>query len=122
MPTKRPYHYIELWKRKAIIECALNKNKSIKRCAKELGVKYITAKHIVKLYKTTGRIETKCSNKGVNKKDTRTKASISEAESPTLKGLNNCFNTFSSRSTIESNYANPEANGEELQCQKSPNY
>ena len=109
MPTKRPYHYIELWKRKAIIECALNKNKSIKRCAKELGVKYITAKHIVKLYKTTGRIETKCSNKGVNKKDTRTKASISEAESPTLKGLNNCFNTFSSRSTIEKQLCQPRS-------------
>lgn len=69
MTGKRSYTYIELWKRKAIIQCALDKSKSIKKCAKDLGVKYITAKHIVKLFKKTGRIETKCSNRGMSKEE-----------------------------------------------------
>lgn len=67
MANKRNYTYIELWKRKAIIECFLNKNESVKKCAQRLGVKYITAKHIVKVYKRTGNIETKLMKKSSNK-------------------------------------------------------
>lgn len=63
MKNKRPYHYIDLWKRKEIIECSITKSESIKKCANRLGVKYITAKHIVKVYKETGKIETKIMQK-----------------------------------------------------------
>jgi len=59
MLKKREYHYIELWKRKEIIEWFQSKKESIKKCSQRLGIKYITAKHIVKIYKKTGKIETK---------------------------------------------------------------
>lgn len=78
-------------------------------------MKYITAKHIVKLFKTTGRIETKCSNKPANKKDTLTQASTSEAASPTLKhGQASSF--------VESNYTHTDASMQKLQCMHAPNH
>lgn len=79
MSNKRDYNYIELWKRKSIIQCALDKTKSIKKRAGELGVKYITAKQIVKLYKKTGRIVTKgCRNQEDNQFGTEKIANVSE--------------------------------------------
>ena len=74
MKNKRPYHYIDLWKRKEIIECSITKSESIKKCAKRLGVKYITAKHIVKVYKETGKIETKIMQKEAVKQQYFTKS------------------------------------------------
>lgn len=67
MSKKRQYNYVELWKREAIIECALTKSKSIKKRAQELGIKYITAKHIVKLYREQGRVVTKACRKEKSK-------------------------------------------------------
>ena len=52
--------------KKKIIECSLTKKQSLKKCAQSLGVKYITAKHIVKVYKRTGQITTKIMNKFSN--------------------------------------------------------
>ena len=66
MSNKRPYSYVELWKRKKIIECSLTRKETVKKCAQRLGVKYITAKHIVKVYKRTGQIETKITKKSSN--------------------------------------------------------
>ena len=63
---KREYNYISFQERQEIINAAYNKNESIKAWALRLGVKYITAKQIVKRYRETGKIETK----GCKKEDT----------------------------------------------------
>lgn len=83
MSNKRSYSYVELWKRQEIIDTYINKNESVKKCALRLGVKYITAKHIVKVFKRTGRIETKLMSKARKDSDN---CSVSE------KSMSNCDN------------------------------
>lgn len=89
MSNKRDYNYIELWKRKSIIQCALDKSKSIKKRAVELGVKYITAKQIVKLYKQTGRIVTKgCRNQEEHLFDSKKITNASENNETSAQSSN----------------------------------
>ena len=90
MSNKRPYSYVELWKRKKIIECSLTKKESVKKCAQRLGVKYITAKHIVKVYKRTGQIETKIMKKSSNR-DSKHDLSISAASIKIPEVQDYCF-------------------------------
>ena len=56
---KRMYSYISFEKRKQLIDAAENKNESVKACAIRLGVRYITAKQIIKRFRQTGKIAIK---------------------------------------------------------------
>lgn len=55
---KRAYQQIDLWKRKELIQCVINKEETMKDCAKRLGINYCTAKHIMKVYRRSGSYET----------------------------------------------------------------
>lgn len=56
---KRSYNQCELWKRQALIEKVDKEGLTIKDAAKELEINYSTAKHIMKVYRQTGEVETK---------------------------------------------------------------
>ena len=60
---KRGYVQWELWKREALIEKVDQEGMTIKDAAKEIGINYSTAKHIVKVYRKTGTVETKMMKK-----------------------------------------------------------
>lgn len=55
---KRAYQHVDLWKRKELIDCVKKREETMKDCAKRLGINYSTAKHILKVYRRTGSIET----------------------------------------------------------------
>jgi predicted DNA-binding protein (UPF0251 family) len=57
--SKRGYVQCELWKRQALIEKVDQEGMTIKDAAKVIGINYSTAKHIVKVYRKTGTVETK---------------------------------------------------------------
>jgi hypothetical protein len=56
---KRSYVQCELWKRQTLIEKVEKEGLTIKDAAKELGINYSTAKHIMKVFRHTGEVETK---------------------------------------------------------------
>jgi hypothetical protein len=56
---KRAYVQCELWKRKSIVEKVEKGGMTIKDAAIELGINYSTAKHIMKVYRKSGDVETK---------------------------------------------------------------
>lgn len=55
---KRKYSYISLASRKELIKLVYKEGKQIKEAAADIGVNYSTAKHIIKVFKNTGNIET----------------------------------------------------------------
>lgn len=65
--NKRSYIQCELWKRQALIEKVDKDGLTIKDAAKILDVNYSTAKHIMKVYRQTGEVETKIMMKKKNK-------------------------------------------------------
>lgn len=56
---KRSYVQCELWKRQTLIEKVEKEGLTIKDAAKELSINYSTAKHIMKVFRQTGEVETK---------------------------------------------------------------
>lgn len=56
---KRGYVQWELWKRQSLVEKVENEGLTIKDAAKELDINYSTAKHIMKVYRQSGEVETK---------------------------------------------------------------
>lgn len=65
--NKRSYIQCELWKRQALIEKVDKDGLTIKDAAKILDVNYSTAKHIMKVYRQTGEVETKIMMKKKNR-------------------------------------------------------
>ena len=109
MKNKRPYHYIELWKRKQIIECSITKSESIKKCAKRLGVKYITAKHIVKVFKETGKMETKIMQKEAFKQQYFAKTMNRNEIYSSQQVLNTSVLHYDDKASKIQNFYNPQA-------------
>ena len=56
---KRGYVQWELWKRQSLVEKVDREGLTIKDAAKELEINYSTAKHIMKVYRKSGEVETK---------------------------------------------------------------
>lgn len=81
---KRQYKHVEFWKRKAIIDCVHDKSETMKQCAKRIGVNYSTAKHIIKIYRKTGSIETNMMKKRHTNQPKKTKTPKSFVSSHTL--------------------------------------
>lgn len=65
--NKRSYVQCDLWKRQALIEKVDKEGMTIKDAAKYLDVNYSTAKHIMKVYRQTGEVETKIMMKRKNR-------------------------------------------------------
>lgn len=65
---KRGYVQWELWKRQSLIQKVENEGMTIKDAAKAFDINYSTAKHIMKVFRQTGEVETKIMMKR-NKKD-----------------------------------------------------
>lgn len=57
--NKRSYVQCDLWKRQSLVEKVEKDGLTIKDAAKELDINYSTAKHIMKVFRQTGEIETK---------------------------------------------------------------
>lgn len=66
--TKRSYVQCELWKRQSLVDKVEKEGMTIKDAAKQLGINYSTAKHIMKVFRETGEIETKIMMKRKSKK------------------------------------------------------
>jgi len=64
---KRSYVQCELWKRQSLVEKVEKTGMTIKDAAKQLDINYSTAKHIMKVYRKTGEVETKLMLKRVKK-------------------------------------------------------
>ena len=56
---KRNYSYIKLGTRQRLISLVYKEGFQIKEAAQMIGMNYSTAKHIIKIFKRTGSIETK---------------------------------------------------------------
>lgn len=56
---KRAYVQCDLWKRQSLVEKVEKEGMTIKDAAKELDINYSTAKHIMKVYRQSGEVETK---------------------------------------------------------------
>lgn len=56
---KRSYVQCDLWKRQTLVEKVDKEGLTIKDAAKELDINYSTAKHIMKVFRQTGEVETK---------------------------------------------------------------
>lgn len=56
--TKRSYIPVEIDKRSKLIKAVEDEGLTIKEAAQNLKINYSTAKHIVKVYKRTGEIQT----------------------------------------------------------------
>lgn len=65
--NKRSYIQCDLWKRQALIEKVDKDGMTIKDAAKYLDINYSTAKHIMKVYRQTGEVETKIMMKRKNR-------------------------------------------------------
>ena len=57
--SKRSYVQCELWKRQSLVQKVEKEGLTIKDAARELDINYSTAKHIMKVYRQTGEVETK---------------------------------------------------------------
>lgn len=57
--NKRSYVQCDLWKRQSLVEKVEKDGMTIKDAAKLLEINYSTAKHIVKVFRQTGEVETK---------------------------------------------------------------
>jgi len=60
---KRAYKLIEMWKRIDLIDSVTSKAETMKDCSIRLGINYWTAKHIIKVYRSTGSYETDLTRK-----------------------------------------------------------
>lgn len=60
---KRNYSYIKLGTRQRLISLVYKEGFQIKEAAQMIDINYSTAKHIIKLFKRTGSIETKLMQK-----------------------------------------------------------
>lgn len=67
--TKRAYQHIELWKRKELVEKVSTREETMKDWSKRLGINYCTAKHILKIFRRTGSIETDLMKKKKEKEE-----------------------------------------------------
>jgi hypothetical protein len=56
---KRAYTQCDLWKRESLVEKVEKEGLTIKDAAKELAINYSTAKHIMKVFRQSGKVETK---------------------------------------------------------------
>ena len=65
--NKRSYIQCELWKRQTLIEKVEKDGMTIKDAAKYLEINYSTAKHIMKVFRQTGEVETKIMMKKKNR-------------------------------------------------------
>lgn len=71
--TKRSYVPVEFDKRSKLIKAVEEEGLTIKEAAQNLKINYSTAKHIVKVYKRTGEIQTQqLVNKRLPDRDLRT--------------------------------------------------
>ena len=67
--TKRSYIPVEFDKRSKLIKAVEEEGLTIKEAAQNLKVNYSTAKHIVKVYKRTGEIQTQMMTKRLPDRD-----------------------------------------------------
>lgn len=67
--TKRSYIPVEFEKRKKLIQAVEEEGLTIKEAAQNLKINYSTAKHIVKVFKRTGEVQTQMMNKRMPEKD-----------------------------------------------------
>jgi hypothetical protein len=67
--TKRSYIPVELDKRHKLIKAVEEDGLTIKEAAQNLKINYSTAKHIVKVYKRTGEVQTQLMNKRLPDRD-----------------------------------------------------
>jgi len=61
--TKRSYVPVEFDKRQKLIQAVEEDGLTIKEAAQNLKINYSTAKHIVKVFKRTGEVQTQIMNK-----------------------------------------------------------
>ena len=54
---KRDYVHVDIERRVRFIQLALAGEMSVRHAAKEIGIKYTTARHILRVYKETGHVE-----------------------------------------------------------------
>lgn len=69
--TKRSYIPVEFEKRQKLIQAVEEEGLTIKEAAQNLKINYSTAKHIVKVFKRTGEVQTQMMNKRMPEKDLR---------------------------------------------------
>lgn len=95
---KRAYQHVDLCKRKELVYCISQRIETMKDCAKRLNINYCTAKHIMKVYRRTGFVET----------DTMRKKQEKDEELK-IKVLNDVqFSDFSGSNSVESTPKNKE--------------
>lgn len=78
--NKRSYVQCDLWKRQTLVERVEKDGMTIKDAAKQLEINYSTAKHIMKVYRQTGEVETKIMMKRKNKSSSSLLTSESNME------------------------------------------
>jgi hypothetical protein len=67
--TKRSYIPVELDKRQKLIQLVEEEGLTIKEAAQNLKINYSTAKHIVKVFKRTGEVQTQMMSKRLPERD-----------------------------------------------------
>lgn len=78
--SKRAYQHIELWKRKELVEKVSSREETMKDCSKRLGINYCTAKHILKIFRRTGSIETDLMKKKKEKEEELRQRVLNDAQ------------------------------------------